>query len=87
MISRSSAVWRVPCLVVAVLAGAALPLGQGCTDCPEFDPEPLYRIVDDRPGWIAGSGRVRVTKTAFVVSYTTLDGSQWEVEYRRTEEP
>lgn len=64
--------------------GAALPLGEGCGGpCPELEPEPVYRILDDRPDWVAGSGTIRTTDEAFVISYDTKDGSRWEVEYRR----
>ena len=68
--------------------GAVLPLGEGCGGpCPEIEPEPLYRILDDRPDWVAGSGTLRTTDKSFVISYDTKDGSRWEVEYRRIPNP
>lgn len=70
--------------IATVFLGAGLPFGQGCGKCPEFDPEPVYRIITDQPTWVQGSGRVQVTDEAFLISYTTIDGSKWEVEYLRT---
>jgi hypothetical protein len=75
---------RLVLLLSAMGVGAALPLGEGCGGpCPDIEPEPLYRILDNRPDWIEGSGRLETTDEAFVISYDTKDGSRWEVEYRR----
>ncbi|MDC0666418.1 hypothetical protein [Nannocystis radixulma] len=85
--SASARFWRAICFSTALAVGAWLPLGQGCSECENLAPEPVYRIVSDRPDWVAESGILRVTEKALVISYTTQDGSRWEVEYRRTEDP
>jgi len=77
--------------LLGLLVGLALPSG-GCIECPEYEVAPAYRIRDyDSIGekahardWVEGTGRVDVSETAIVISYTTPDGSQWEVEYTRT---
>jgi hypothetical protein len=71
----------------AALLGALAPTHEGCAPCPSFVVEPDYTILEDQEDWVAGSGRIRVTDTAFVISYATIDGSTWEVEYRRIDEP
>lgn len=81
---RNPASWRILYFIATVLVGASLPFGEGCGKCPEFDPEPDYRIITDQPTWVHGSGRVQVTDDVFLISYTTIDGSKWEVEYLRT---
>jgi hypothetical protein len=77
--------------MLGVLVGLALPVG-GCQDCPEYELEGSYVILDvnedgqpahDR-SWVEGSGRVEVDETRIVISYTTVDDSQWEVEFSRT---
>jgi len=75
--------WRV-LLFLAVPLGAVVPL-DGCTDpCPDLDRPATFKILTERDDWQPGSGQFEVTETAFLISYTTQDGSKWEVEYRRT---
>ena len=87
--SRCAAIMLV---MLGVLVGIALPVG-GCQECPEYEPEGSYVILDfnddGQPAhnrdWVEGSGRVEVSETTIVISYTTPDDSRWEVEYERTE--
>ena len=74
-------------LVVGVLVGSWVPLAQvGCNDCgPEHEPASLYEITDSRPGWVPGSGRIRVSEDTLLVTYQTIDGSSWEVEFQVSE--
>lgn len=72
--------------LLGVLLGMALPTGVGCFRCPKYQMEDLYWIsIGERADWTPGSGRLEVTETAIVFSYTTTDGSLWEVEYMRFE--
>jgi hypothetical protein len=71
----------------AAVLGALVPINEGCGACPTFVVAPDYRIREDQDDWVPGSGRIKVTDTAFIISYATKDGSKWEVEYRRIEEP
>jgi hypothetical protein len=71
----------------AALLGALVPIHEGCAPCPTFVVAPDYEILEDQDDWVEGSGRIHVTDTAFVISYATIDGSTWEVEYRRIEDP
>jgi hypothetical protein len=78
---------RLGLLLAAMGVGAAVPLGQGCGPCPDLEPEPVYRLLDDPPDWVEGSGKLETTDGSFVISYETKDGSRWEVEYRRVPDP
>lgn len=81
--AKLSARWRV-LLFLAVPLGAAVPIDEGCAGhCPDLDRPATYKILTDRDDWQPGSGQFEVTETAFLISYTTQDGSKWEVEYRR----
>lgn len=83
--------WRLfarSSLLLSVAVAAAIPFGHGCAPCePEPEPEPFYRIVGNRADWVPGSGRVQVTDTHILISYKTKDGSAWEVEYLRVNDP
>jgi hypothetical protein len=70
-------------LVLAVLVGALAPIEEGCAPCPELDLLGTHSVSPDREDWVPGSGTLEVSDTSFVLAYTTLDGSKWEVEYRR----
>lgn len=76
---------RASCFAVAALVGVMLPLGEGCGSCPDF--VPAYRITEDLPDWVVGSGRVELTDTAIVITYETMDGAKWKVEYKRVKDP
>lgn len=84
--ARRSAGWTLS-FSIAVLVGVAMPIADGCgPPCPDnFVVLPTYKIVTDRDDWEPGSGRLSATDTKFVISYTTRDGSKWEVEYQRTD--
>ncbi len=84
---RAKAPRRLVLLLSAMGVGAALPLGEGCGPCPDLEPEPSYRILDDQPDWVEGSGRIQTNDGSFIISYDTKDGSRWEVEYRRIADP
>ena len=66
----------------AVLLGASAPISQGCLPpCEEYIEHDFYKSKTSRPDWVSDSGRVRVEDGRLIISYTTHDGSQWEVEY------
>jgi len=66
----------------AVLLGASAPLSQGCQPpCEEYETHDNYKVLTDRPDWVPDSGRGRIDDGRLVISYTTTDGSKWEVEY------
>jgi hypothetical protein len=78
--------WMLSIALLGVLLGMALPTGAGCYRCPDYEIEGSYWIsAGERADWMPGSGRMEVTETSIVFSYTTTDGSLWEVEYMRTE--
>lgn len=73
--------------LLGLLFGAALPVGSACTPCPELEPAPVYRVVDERPDWVPDSGRVEVDEDRILIRYSTLDGSSWELEYEQVPGP
>jgi len=77
--------WRLTLVAASMLAALSLPLSEGCGSCPEL--RSAYRIVTDRPDWVMSSGKVELTDTAIVITYSTKDGSSWEVEYKRVTNP
>lgn len=78
----------LPIVVLGVLLGLALPGGGCAEECPEYEFEGSYSITGPyREDWVPDSARVEVSETAIVISYMTLDGSRWEVEYVRGEAP
>ena len=74
--------------VLGLFLGVALP-DTGCVECPEYAPEGTWGFrayeFGRLSGWMPGSGRMEVSETTIVISYTTPDDSRWEVEYERTE--
>lgn len=84
---RSQHKLGVSLFAAAALLGALAPLNEGCAPCPTFVIAPEYKIREDQDDWVAGTGRIRVTDTAFVISYATTDGSTYEVEYRKIPDP
>ena len=84
---RSQQTLGMSLFAAAALLGALVPINEGCAPCPTFVVEPDYKIREDQDDWVMGTGRIHVTDTAFIISYATMDGSTWEVEYRRIAEP
>ena len=84
--ANSGRPWRVSCFALAALIGMMVPLGEGCTPCPGVAAAYLFR---EQPNWwVRDSGRLDVTDTAMLISYTAAeDGSKWTIEYRRVENP
>jgi len=52
-----------------------------CTDCLDYGFAESYTFVEEPSGWVPGSGRLVLGDDVISITYTTLDGSEWEVEY------
>jgi len=84
---RSQYAMGMSLFATAALFGGLVPISEGCAPCPTFVVKTDYKILEDQDDWVKDTGRIHVTDTAFVISYATMDGSTWEVEYRRIEDP
>jgi hypothetical protein len=71
-------------LVAGVVFGVTLTMvaTSACQPCGTEQPEPFYRAVEGIPeGWVVDTVFVEFDDDTAIVTYETVDGGSWEVEF------